>query len=87
MTLFSKKLAELVGKEGPIMVFAWYFLSGCFIKLVSPSFGKLTAIEQKNEGEYRSKHTALLNHSEEIAFYNGSDWEKKKINEKFKDLV
>jgi ATP-binding cassette subfamily D (ALD) protein 3 len=47
----------------------------------------LTAIEQKIEGEYRSKHTDLLNHSEEVAFYNGSDWEKKKINEKFFELV
>jgi ATP-binding cassette subfamily D (ALD) protein 3 len=28
-----------------------------------------------------------LNHSEEIAFYNGSDWEKKRINEKFGDLL
>jgi ATP-binding cassette subfamily D (ALD) protein 3 len=45
MTLFSRKLAELVGWEGPAMVFAWYFVSGLFIKMVSPSFGKLTAIE------------------------------------------
>ena len=27
-------------------------------------------MEQKIEGEYRAKHTDLLNHSEEIAFYN-----------------
>ena len=29
----------------------------------------------------------MLNHSEEVAFYNGSDWEKKRINEKFNELV
>lgn len=87
MVLFSRKLAELVGWEGPVMVFVWYFLSGCFIKVVSPAFGKLTAIEQKYEGEYRAKHTDLLNHSEEVAFYNGSDWEKKRINEKFSELI
>jgi ABC-type uncharacterized transport system fused permease/ATPase subunit len=28
------------------------------------------------EGEYRAKHNDLINHSEEIAFYNGSEWEK-----------
>jgi ATP-binding cassette, subfamily D (ALD), member 3 len=28
----------------------------------------------------------LINHSEEIAFYNGSNWEKTKINGKFNDL-
>lgn len=69
------------------MVFGWYFMSGVFIKLVSPAFGKLTAMEQRIEGEYRSKHTDLLNHSEEVAFYNGQDWEKKRINDKFMELI
>ena len=85
--LFSTKLAELVGWEGPGLVVAWYFFSGIIIRLISPAFGRLTALEQKIEGEYRSKHTDLLNHSEEIAFYNGSDWEKKRINDKFYELV
>lgn len=65
-----------MGWEGPGMIFGWYFISGCIIRLISPAFGKLTAIEQRIEGEYRSKHTDLINHSEEVAFYNGSDWEK-----------
>jgi len=87
IVLFSKKLAELVGWEGPIMIFVWYFLAGAIIKVISPAFGKLTAVEQKLEGEYRAKHTDLINHSEEVAFYNGSDWEKKKINDKFYELT
>jgi len=69
------------------MIFAWYFISGVVVRFISPPFGSLTAIEQKLEGEYRAKHTDLLNHSEEIAFYNGSDWEKSHINEKFFELV
>ena len=80
-------MAELVGKEGVLLVYFWYILCGFVIRLVSPAFGKMTAAEQKIEGEYRSKHTDLLNHSEEIAFYNGSDWEKKRINEKFYELI
>lgn len=84
--LFSRKLAELVGWEGPAITFLWYFISACIIRVVSPAFGKLTAIEQKLEGEYRAKHSDLLNHSEEIAFYNGSDWEKTHINNKFYEL-
>lgn len=86
IVLFSRKLAELVGWEGPAMIVGWYFFSGCLIRLISPSFGKLTAVEQKLEGEYRSKHTDLINHSEEIAFYNGSKWEKNHINAKFYEL-
>jgi len=85
--LFSRKLAELVGPEGPGIVFAWYILSGIIIRFISPPFGKLTAIEQKLEGEYRGKHNDLINHSEEIAFYNGSDWEKTQIDTKFSDLI
>jgi len=62
-------------------------ISGIIIRFISPAFGRLTAIDQKLEGEYRSKHSDLLNHSEEIAFYNGSDWEKSHINEKFMELI
>jgi ATP-binding cassette, subfamily D (ALD), member 3 len=84
--LFSRKLAELVGWEGPFMTAGWYLFSGCIIRMISPPFGKMTAVEQQLEGEYRSKHNDLINHSEEIAFYNGSDWEKTKINNKFYQL-
>ena len=87
LVMFTRKLSELVGFEGPFLTLGWYILSAYIIKLISPSFGKLTAVEQKIEGEYRAKHTDLLNHSEEIAFYNGSDWEKMHINEKFSELV
>jgi len=38
------------------------------------------------EGEYRSLHTELIGHSEEIAFYNGADWEKTNIDRGFNKL-
>lgn len=64
----------------------WYAISAAVIKMISPPFGRLTAIEQKLEGEYRSLHTELLAHSEEIAFYNGADWERKNIDAGFDRL-
>jgi ATP-binding cassette subfamily D (ALD) protein 3 len=84
--LFAKKLTELVGWQGPAMMVGWYGLSAFVIKLISPPFGRLTAIEQKLEGEYRSLHTELLSHSEEIAFYNGADWERRNIDSGFDRL-
>jgi len=84
--LFSRKLSELVGYEGPALIFGWYFVSGVIIRFISPPFGKLTAMEQKFEGEYRAKHNDLINHAEEVAFYNGDNWEKTKINSKFGEL-
>lgn len=84
--LFTKKLTELVGWQGPAMMVGWYGLSAFVIKLISPPFGRLTAIEQKLEGEYRALHTELLAHSEEVAFYNGSDWERRNIDKGFDNL-
>ena len=62
--LFSRKLAMYVGWQGPAASFGWYFLSGVIIKYTSPAFGKLAAIEQSLEGDYRAGHSTLLNHAE-----------------------
>lgn len=86
IVLFSRKLAELVGWQGPLLTFSWYAFSGVIIRMISPPFGRLTAIEQKLEGEYRALHTELLAHAEEVAFYNGADWEKTNIDKGFLKL-
>ncbi len=39
------------------------------------------------EGDYRSCHSDLVFHSEEIAFYKGSKWEKTRIDESFDRLI
>ncbi|EGR28157.1 hypothetical protein IMG5_182040 [Ichthyophthirius multifiliis] len=85
--LFSKKLSELVGYRGPLIVILWYLLSGTVIKFVSPPFGKLTAIAQRNEGEYRHCYTDLVHHCEEVAFYKGNQWEKERVGNSFKKLI
>lgn len=86
IAIFSKKLSELVGWEGPAMMVAWYLLSGILIRFITPTFGKLIAAQQNLEGQYRATHSELLNHSEEIAFYKGADWEKKRITKSYYDL-
>lgn len=86
IVLLSRKLAELVGWEGPTMMIAWYFVSGIFIRFITPTFGKLVAKQQDLEGKFRSNHSDILNHSEEIAFYNGARWEKRKINNTYDEL-
>lgn len=84
--LFSKKLGQFVGVEGVLLPFGWYAFSGVVLRYVSPSFGSLTAIRQKLEGEYRGQHFDILSHSEEIAFYNGGNWELKRITSTFQKL-
>lgn len=85
--LFSRKLSQLVGPEGPLAVIAWYAVSALAIKAVSPAFGELIAEEQELEGYYRSCHTNVVLHSEEIAFYKGADFEKQKLDNAFQEVV
>lgn len=81
--LFSMKLSELVGVQGPGAVIVYYFISGVLIRFISPKFGQLTAKAQKLEGEFRYCHNRLIMHSEEIAFYGGHNRERSIINQKF----
>jgi ATP-binding cassette subfamily D (ALD) protein 3 len=46
LILFSRKLSETLGYEGPALMVGWYFLSGMVLRFIAPPFGKLTAIEQ-----------------------------------------
>jgi len=65
-----------LGLSGPIAIGLWYFFSILLLKAVSPAFGKMVAFEQKMEGIFRSQQANIVNHSEEIAFYNGHEWER-----------
>ena len=84
--LFGKRLYSVVGGYGVALPFCWYGFSAFVLRYISPSFGTLTAIRQKLEGEYRGQHFDILNHSEEIAFYNGGKWEIRRITKTFTNL-
>lgn len=87
IVLFSRRLSELVGAQGPLSVILYYVMSGFIIRMISPQFGKLTAEAQKLEGDFRYCHNRLIMHAEEIAFYGGHDREKSIINQKFSSIV
>jgi ATP-binding cassette subfamily D (ALD) protein 3 len=87
IVLFSRKLAVLLGWQGPGYIILWYVFSTFVLRILSPAFGRLTAIEQQLEGSYRACHTDLVHHSEEIAFYRGQTWEKTRLNASFKELT
>lgn len=64
-------------------MYLYYFLSGSLLRTITPPFGRLTSEKQELEGLFRSAHARLIRHSEEIAFYGGSDRELDLINENF----
>lgn len=57
------------------------------MKAVSPAFGKMAAIQQTLEGNYRACHTDVIHHAEEIAFYDGINWEATRVQENFDRLT
>jgi len=86
IVLFSLKLSELMGWQGPLSVVGYYAISFLLIRLISPPFGTLAALTQRFEGAFRSSHHRLITHSEEIAFYNGHNREKEILNEQYQIL-
>ena len=83
LILFTRKLSTTMGLEGPLMMMGWFLFSSVCMRYMSPSFGKLTAIEQALEGDFRACHSNLITHSEEIAFYKGNNWEESRLNVSF----
>ena len=86
IVLFAAKLGQAIGKEAPLVMVAYFFASGAFLRLISPPFGKYTAQEQKLEGDFRFTHSRIITHAEEIAFYGGAEREKMYANQAFDNI-
>ena len=85
--IFSRKLAEIMGWRGPLSLILYSLGTGVLIRLISPSFGSLTAALERLEGAFQGAHNRIITCSEEIAFYGGHDREKDVINGKFDAIV
>lgn len=81
--LFAYKLGESIGVEAPVLMIAYFATSGMILRAISPAFGRYVSIEQGLEGEFRYSHSRVIAHSEEIAFYKGSDREREITNAAF----
>ena len=60
IVLFSKKLSELMGYQGPGLIILYYFISGLIIRIVSPPFGTLQAISSNMEGNFRLNNNIYI---------------------------
>lgn len=84
--LLTSRLAKVVGLGGPLIMYLYYFLSSLVLRAIMPPFAKLTAEQQKLEGDFRYAHSRLINYSEEIAFFAGNKREKSYLNTAFDRL-
>ncbi|GAB5588597.1 ATP-binding cassette long-chain fatty acid transporter pxa1 [Umbelopsis nana] len=85
--IFNYQLTKSIGAAGMVGLFVNYIITARLLRAVTPSFGKLAAIEAKLEGDFRGAHTRLITNAEEIAFYNGAELEHSILNRTYIRLI
>ncbi|KAF9919838.1 hypothetical protein FBU30_010470 [Linnemannia zychae] len=85
--IFNYQLMRSIGVSGMGGLFVSYIVTAFLLRMVTPAFGKLAAVEAKLEGDFRSAHTRLITNAEEVAFYNGADLEHSILTRTYKRLI
>ncbi|XP_060527725.1 ATP-binding cassette sub-family D member 3 isoform X2 [Cylas formicarius] len=74
--IYVYKLSTTMGGGTPALMLIYLLVSGLVLTNLRKPTARLTAGEQKLEGEFRHINSRLITHSEEIAFYNGNAHER-----------
>ncbi|CAO3573359.1 unnamed protein product [Mortierella alpina] len=85
--IFNYQLMRSIGVSGMGGLFVSYVITAFLLRMVTPAFGKLAAVEAKLEGDFRSAHTRLITNAEEVAFYNGAELEHSILTRTYKRLI
>ncbi|KAF9584385.1 hypothetical protein BGW38_006648 [Lunasporangiospora selenospora] len=85
--IFNYQLMRSIGVSGTGGLFVSYIITAFLLRMVTPAFGKLAAVEAKLEGDFRSAHTRLITNAEEVAFYNGAELEHSILTKTYKRLI
>ncbi|KAI8052728.1 ABC transporter transmembrane region 2-domain-containing protein [Thamnidium elegans] len=85
--IYNYQLSRSVGFEGVFLGSLIINLSSLVMRKYTPSFGKMVAEEQKLEGEFRFRHSRLIENAEEIALLDGQLIEKKEIEKSYYALI
>ncbi|KAI8061623.1 ABC transporter transmembrane region 2-domain-containing protein [Gongronella butleri] len=87
MVIFNYQLTRSIGVLGTFGLFVNYMITARLLRAVTPSFGKLAAVEAKLEGDFRNAHTRLITNAEEVAFYNGAELEHSILDKTYLRLI
>jgi ATP-binding cassette subfamily D (ALD) long-chain fatty acid import protein len=85
--IYNYQLSRSVGFEGVFIGSLIVNLSSLVMRKYTPSFGKMVAEEQKLEGEFRFRHSRLIENAEEIALFDGQLIEKKELDKSYYALI
>lgn len=58
---------------GPLLATVIIALTGEILRMVSPKFGAMVAVEAERKAYLRHIHTRIITNAEEIAFYGGHE--------------
>lgn len=87
LVFFSVYLRDNLGTVGIGGIFVNYFITGYILRKYSPPLGKLVSKRSSAEGDYYNYHLNMINNSEEIAFYQGTQVERTKVNKLYDILM
>ncbi|KAF9235814.1 ABC transporter transmembrane region 2-domain-containing protein [Melanogaster broomeanus] len=66
LLLFTFQLSRPLGFRGALLLFRNYYLTVKILRAVTPAFGRLAAVEEHLEGEYRAGVGRVCRESEEV---------------------
>jgi len=81
--MLSRTLSAMMGGRNLIGFFAFFVIAAQWLRVVMPPFARYHKEAQQLEGSFRSHHTRLITHAEEIAFYGGAQREREIVDESF----
>lgn len=58
---------------GPLLALIMISMTGQILRIVSPKFGIMVAVEAERKAYLRHIHTRVITNAEEIAFYRGHE--------------
>lgn len=85
--IYNYQLTKNVGFEGVFLGSVIIQMSSAVMRKYTPSFGKMVAEEQRLEGEFRFRHSRLIENAEEIALFEGQETEKKELDKSYYNLI
>ncbi|ORZ20358.1 ABC transporter transmembrane region 2-domain-containing protein [Absidia repens] len=85
--IYNYQLSRNVGFEGVFVASLIIRLSSMVMRKYTPSFGKMVAEEQRLEGEFRFRHSRIIENSEEIALFEGQHIEKTVLDKSYYALI
>nr|QER78496.1 ATP-binding cassette transporter [Diaphorina citri] len=72
---------------GPLLAVVVISLTGQILRILSPKFGSLVAIEADKKAYLRHIHNRIITNAEEIAFYGGHKVERSHLHKAYRSLT